>query len=804
MGTEGRTGLHNLESESFLSSLVRAASDAIIGKTTDGIVLFWNEAAELLYGYNADEMIGNGIGVLFPPDRPLELANLLARVQAGNTVCNFKTKRLRKDGTTVSVSITVAPVIDEDGAVLGISTIAHDLTVHNLQIADLHEAHRQVDGTLVERRQAEDFRSFVMNNLEEGLYTVDAQGRLTSMNNAATKMLGWTEEELLGREVRHFVLSGDDDRSIEEGNRKLLSVRGKGCHVRLDDHAYRCKDGSLLSVAISASPLLTGSVVEGAVIVFRDITDEKLERLRFQREASLRETEAQLRQLAEHTDLAFCLRQIEPRAYLYISPSFLRLTGHDPAEVIANPELSAEMIHPEDRERVQADFMDVVDAGRSAQSEFRILRPDGEIRWCKVTGTTVPNPYGVVERMVLTTEDITDRVQASDVLEKAEATARAASEAKNEFLSRMSHEVRTPLNAVLGFGQLLEHRLHGTDHAESARHIVRGGRHLLSLIDEVFDIARIEAGEMSMSTEPILVAEIVEEVVLLMRPLSDAVGVSLVVDGGDGHSFVLADRQRLRQILLNLISNAIKYNRLGGSVWVSWVPEGESHSIVVRDNGIGIAPDLHDRLFTPFDRLGAEGTGVEGTGIGLSVTQGLVELMNGSLSVTSVVGKGSTFLVTLPLSREPMTAVSDELLSHVGDSLVTDATSTGFLTALYIEDNEPNVRVMESVFTLRPEWRLIHAGLGALGLDLAHAHIPNLILLDAHLPDGSGYGVLTALRDDPATADIRVVVLSADASHGQVERLLAAGAAQYLTKPLDLDEVLALLDSVKSAEVATA
>ena len=156
------------------------------------------------------------------------------------------------------------------------STIADDLTVHNLQIADLHEAHRQVDGTLVERRQAEDFRSFVMNNLQEGLYTVDAQGRLTSMNNAATKMLGWTEEELLGREVRHFVLSGDDDRSIEEGNRKLLSVRGKGCHVRLDDHAYRCKDGSLLSVAISASPLLTGSVVEGAVIVFRDITDEKL------------------------------------------------------------------------------------------------------------------------------------------------------------------------------------------------------------------------------------------------------------------------------------------------------------------------------------------------------------------------------------------------------------------------------------------------------------------------------------------------------------------------------------------------
>jgi PAS domain S-box-containing protein len=803
MSTEDQIGLYNL-SESFLSSLVRASNDAIIGKTVDGIVVSWNEAAERLYGYDADEMIGKGISVLFPPDRPLELANLLARVQSGETVRNFDTERLRKDGTTVAVSITVAPIIDPDGVVLGISTIAHDLTLHNLKIAELREAHRRVDETRVERRHAENFRSFVMNNLAEGLYTVDAQGRLTSMNDAATKMLGWTEEELLGREVRQFVLAGNGDKTIEEGDRKLLSVRGEGCHVRLDDHVYRCKDGSLLSVVISASPLLNGSVVEGAVIVFRDITDEKLERLRSQREASLRETETQLRQLAEHIDLVFCIRQIEPPAYLYISPNCLRLTGRDPAELIAHPELKADLIHPEDRERFQADFMDVVAAGRPAQSEFRIVRPDGEVRWCKNTATAVPNPYGVVERMVQTSEDITDRVRALKVLEKAEATARAASEAKNEFLSRMSHELRTPLNAVLGFSQLLEHRLEGTDHAESARHIVRAGLHLVDLIDEVLDIARIEAGEMSMSAEPILVAEVVDEVMLLMRPLSDAAGVSLVVDGGEANSFVLADRQRLRQIFLNLISNAVKYNRLGGSVWLSWVSEEESLSIAVRDNGIGIAPDLHDRLFKPFDRLGAEGTGVEGTGIGLSVTQGLAELMDGAISVTSAVGQGSTFLVTLPVGEDPRAAVPDELLSNTGASFEADAIPEGTLTALYIEDNEPNVRVMESMFELRHEWHLIHAGLGALGLDMARAHRPNLILLDSHLPDGSGHEVLTALRQHPATTDIRVVVLSADASHWQVDRFLAAGAAQYLTKPLDLDEVLALLDSVRGAEVATA
>jgi CheY-like chemotaxis protein len=289
-----------------------------------------------------------------------------------------------------------------------------------------------------------------------------------------------------------------------------------------------------------------------------------------------------------------------------------------------------------------------------------------------------------------------------------------------------------------------------------------------------------------------------------MRPLSDAADVSLVVDGGEANSFVLADRQRLRQIFLNLISNAVKYNRLGGSVWLSWVSEEESLSIAVRDNGIGIAPDLNDRLFTPFDRLGAEGTDVEGTGIGLTVTRGLAELMDGAISVTSAVGQGSTFLVTLPVGEEPRAAVPDELLSHIRSSLAADSTPKGTLRALYIEDNEPNVRVMESIFELRPEWRLIHAGFAALGMELAHAHRPNLILLDSHLPDGSGHEVLTALRQDPATADIRVVVLSADASHWQVDRFLAAGAAQYLTKPVDLDEVLALLDSVRGAELTAA
>lgn len=388
-----RTDPPKLATEPFLSSLVRSSNDAIIGKTTEGVVVFWNEAAERLYGYDADEMIGREISILIPPDRPHELSSLLARARSGETVRNFRTERLRKDGTRLAVSITVAPVVDSIGTVLGMSTIAHDLTLFDQQITDLREAHRRADETLstletlhrsapvglgfvdrdfrvvhlnevlaavngstveeqigktveesvpdlwpqvepvfrqvlkdgkailnvevsgeissdpghqrhwlssyypvyldreiigvgivvvdvTERRQADDFRSIVMNNMAEGLLTVDARGRLTSMNAAATKMLGWTEKDLLGTEMRSLILPpGGGREEFEDGNKELLSVRLEGRHVRLEDHAYRCKNGSVLPVAISASPLVSGASVEGAVVVFRDITDEKSERL---------------------------------------------------------------------------------------------------------------------------------------------------------------------------------------------------------------------------------------------------------------------------------------------------------------------------------------------------------------------------------------------------------------------------------------------------------------------------------------------------------------------------------------------
>jgi len=262
---------------------------------------------------------------------------------------------------------------------------------------------------------------------------------------------------------------------------------------------------------------------------------------------------------------------------------------------------------------------------------------------------------------------------------------------------------------------------------------------------------------------------------------------------GPPAEYVNADRQRLRQILLNLISNAIKYNHPGGHVWVGWEALDKYGSITVRDDGQGISPALQSRLFTPFDRLGAEGTPVEGTGIGLALTRALAELMDGSISAESAPGEGSCFTVRLP--RAVPTA-APELSSDYSASLPDPETETRRAVVLYIEDNEPNVRVVEHIVRLRPHWRLIHAGLGQLGIDLVQAHHPDLVLLDLHLPDLSGQDVLTALKNRPETSAIPVTILTADASSVQPRRLLEAGADRFLTKPLDIDELLGLLDEV--------
>jgi CheY-like chemotaxis protein len=327
-------------------------------------------------------------------------------------------------------------------------------------------------------------------------------------------------------------------------------------------------------------------------------------------------------------------------------------------------------------------------------------------------------------------------------------------------------------------------------------YILKGGKHLLALINEVLDIARIEAGSLALSLEPVPVQETVMAMVALVQPLAAQrrIAISVASDRIVGR-YVVADRQRLQQVLLNLLANAVKFNRDDGEVRVTVDAPGAGRlRILVQDTGPGIPAEKMKRLFIPFDRLDAEQTTIEGTGLGLALSRRLVETMGGCLDVTSAVGQGSVFSVELeetvsPLGREEATLAAQPVIAEDG--------RRGVL--LYIEDNTSNVRLLERVLARRPHVRLITAMHGRLGFELARLHRPNLILLDLNLPDLPGEEVLVKLRAQPETRDIPVVILSADATPGQIRRMLAEGAMTYLTKPLDVAQLLALVDKVLAA-----
>jgi signal transduction histidine kinase/ActR/RegA family two-component response regulator len=383
-----------------------------------------------------------------------------------------------------------------------------------------------------------------------------------------------------------------------------------------------------------------------------------------------------------------------------------------------------------------------------------------------------------------------------EALEAAREAADVANRSKSAFLSRMSHELRTPLNAVLGFAQILDLDELDQGQQEAVDQIMRGGTHLLGLINEVLDISRIESGDLALSPESVQVSDVVTETVDLIRPLAEQRSIQI---NGERHAcwgnHVFADRQRLKQILLNLLSNAVKYNRQHGTVTIFCEHPDTTHlRVKVGDTGPGIRAEQLGQLFVPFARLGAERTDIEGTGIGLALSRRLAEAMGGTIGVESVPGEGSVFWVELPVVEGPVERF--ERLQPAGLQRDEPAPTTDErrLTLLYIEDNLANLKLVQRVVAHRPDVDIIPAMQGGLGLDLAREHQPALILLDLHLPDIPGDQVLHQLRQDPATAPIPVVVVSADATPGQRQRLLTAGATEYLTKPYEVQELLRIID----------
>jgi signal transduction histidine kinase/CheY-like chemotaxis protein len=470
-----------------------------------------------------------------------------------------------------------------------------------------------------------------------------------------------------------------------------------------------------------------------------------------------------------------------------------RLRGREPrGEPISIDEM-LEWVHPEDRLAFDTRVRDASAKAYPASYEFRVIWPDGSVRWIASRSSSLLDAQGRVVRRIGINWDVTEARQAAAALQD-KLLAQRESQAKSRFLARMSHELRTPLNAVLGFSQLLLAEGKAPDPAswrERIEHVRAAGEHLLTLVNDVLDLSALESGELPLQLQPVALATLVRTTLPMLQTQADAAAVRLHAGQLEGHA--LADPVRLRQALINLLSNGIKYNRRGGNVWVDAAPRDGRICLAVRDDGLGLSDAQRAHLFEPFNRLGREREFIDGTGIGLAIVKASIERMDGSVEVRSREGEGSCFELRLP-QAEPsaapaVPAAAIPMPAATGD----DGMPPWRPHLLYIEDNPVNLLIVSEMLRLRPDLRLDTAINGRDGLLLARLHRPPLVLIDMQLPDIDGLQVLRELRADAQTAALRCVALSANAMPDDVRAALAAGFDDYWTKPLDMSAFMAAL-----------
>ncbi len=479
----------------------------------------------------------------------------------------------------------------------------------------------------------------------------------------------------------------------------------------------------------------------------------------------------------------------------YVNPRFMQTTGYTPEEAIGkNPSvLKSGKTKPE----VYRELWRTISSGNEWRGEFHNKKKNGELYWELASISPIRNEEGDITNFIAVKEDITERKQVESRLKAAMEESHRANIAKSVFLSSMSHELRTPMNSMLGFAQLLDLdtiKPLSVSQKEYVTHILKSGNHLLELINEVLDLSGIESGKIQISLEDIEINTAINEIIATVEPLAEENKITINCQTKRDGQFIRADNTRLNQVLINLLSNAIKYNNDGGSVSI-WIesPTDKILRINIEDTGPGIAKEKHGSLFEPFNRLGAESLAIEGTGIGLTITKRLVEIMGGSIGVESEVGKGAKFYVDFKKAENPVMITCG---TERGVAEKNNASIIKRYTMLYVEDNPANLKLAESILQRRPGINLLTAPQAQLGIELARSHQPDIILMDINLPGMDGYEALKLLKSNNQTKEIPVIALSANAMPKDIERGKASGFREYITKPINVNRFLEVIDNI--------
>ncbi|HBC86413.1 MAG TPA: hybrid sensor histidine kinase/response regulator [Lentisphaeria bacterium] len=709
---------------------------------------------------------------------------------------------IRKDGSRFPAVVSVTALRDVQNEIIGYLLIGTDNT-----------ARKRAEEALIKGGA---LQTAIFNSANFSSIATDANGVIQIFNVGAERMLGYTAAEVMNKitpadisdpqEVitRAKSLSVELGTPITPGFEALVFKASRGIED-IYELTYIRKDGSRFPAVVSVTALRDAhEAIIGYLLIGTDNTARKqIEAEQKKLDQRLRDQQFYTRSLFEaNTD---ALMTTDPSGIITdVNKQMEALTGCTRDELIGAPFIS----YFTDRDRAEMSIKLVLSENKITDYELTARDRDGKETVVSYNATTFYDRDRKLQGMFAAARDVTERKRLNQKLQEynieldsARSVAEKANLAKSDFLSSMSHELRSPLNAILGFAQLMESASPSptTSQKENIAQILQAGWHLLKLINEILDLAVIESGKVSLSPESVSLAEVMTECQTMMEPQAQQRGISMTFPRFDNPFFVRADRTRLKQIVINLLSNAIKYNKERGTVDVKCTIMTPHIRISVKDTGAGLSPEKLAQLFQPFNRLGQEAGGVAGTGIGLVVTKRLADLMEGRIGVESTVDVGSEFWCELKSAVAPKLVVQNgEIQSSVPAQLPV---GTPKHTLLYVEDNPTNMKLVEQIIEHYPDIRLVTAVNGTLGIELARTIQPNVILMDINLPGISGVEALKILRKDPSTRHIPVVALSANAMPRDIEMGLKMGFFRYITKPIKVKEFMETLNmALKYAE----